>query len=200
MHRLKLWLLVTGVLALVAAGAAVAHGKRDKTHSDSVAATLNAAQSEIKNTTCTGQDGAYREFHSKAAGTATGDPRLTGTLKLVAHGVINTTSDRGQVTGWLSIRGEKTATKARFVALHRDGKVEGYVIGSAHDKTGGTDEATTGSGRLLGVLTGTIAANGAFTGKIGGNDPVMASARIQNGGCSHHRGDGHRKHEKRKGR
>jgi hypothetical protein len=191
MRRLKLWLLIVGALALVASSVAVAHGKRNKTHSDSAATMLTAADAGIKNTTCTGQDGAYREFRSKASGMATGDPRLSGSLRLVAHGVINTTTDRGHVTGWLSIRGERNAAKARFVAVHRDGRLEGYVIGRVHDKTEGGAEDVTGGGRLLGVLTGTIAPNGAFTGKIGGNEPMMASARIQSGGCAHrddHRG------------
>ena len=197
MRRLKLWLLIVGALALVVTGAAIAHGKRDKTHSDSAATTLAAAADVgIKNTTCTGQDGAYREFWSKASGTATGDPRLSGSLRLVAHGVINTTTDRGQVTGWLKVRGERNAAKARFVAVHRDGRLEGYVIGWVHDKTEGAAEDVSGGGRLLGTLTGSIAPNGAFTGKIGGNDPLMASARIQSGGCAHR--DGH--HSKRKTR
>ncbi len=199
MRKLKLWLLVVGALALVATGAAVAHGKRGKTHSDSAAAALNASQAQIKNTTCTGEDGAYREFWSKASGTATGDPRLSGTLKFVAHGVINTTTDRGHVTGWLRIRGEKTGTHARFVAVHRNGQLEGYVIGWAHDKSGSTVEDTSGSGRLLGVLTGTIGPNGSFTGSIGGNAPTMASARIQSGGCDARDGE-RRKHRKKKRR
>jgi hypothetical protein len=175
--------MVAAVAALVVTGGAVAHGKRDKTHSDSAAAVLNASQAQIKNTTCTGQDGAYREFRSRASGTATGDPRLSGALTLVAHGVINTTTDRGQVTGWLRIRGEKTTAKAHFVAVHRVGRLEGYVIGWVHDKSGSTAEETSGSGRLLGVLTGTIGPTGSFTGSIGGNAPTMASARIQSGGC-----------------
>lgn len=182
MRKLKLWILVASALTLVAAGAAVAHGKRGKTHTDSVATTLAATQASVKNKTCTGVDGAYRAFHAKWTGTATGDPRLTGTLKLHAHGLINTDTDSGQVSGWLGIRGDKTGAKARFAAVYAAGRLHGFVTGWAHDKTEGTTEATTGSGRLLGSLTGTIAADGAFAGKIGANGPTVA-ANIQGGGC-----------------
>jgi hypothetical protein len=185
MRRIKVWLLIVSALALVSAGAAVAHGKRDKTHTDSVAATLAATQSRIANKTCTGQDGAYRAFHGKWTGTSTGDPRLTGALKVYARGLVNTTTGSGQVTGWLGIRGEKSWAKARLVAVYTGGTLNGYVIGWVRDKTGSTTEETAGSGRLLGTFTGTIAPDGALAARIG-TGASTATANIQGGGCSNH--------------
>lgn len=186
MRRIKVWLLIVSALALVSAGAAVAHGKRGKAHTDAVSATLAATQARIANKTCTGEDGAYRAFHGKWTGTSTGDPRLTGTLKVYARGLVNTTTGSGQVTGWLGIRGEKSWAKARFVAVVTGGTgLNGYVIGWVRDKTGSTVEETAGSGKLLGSIFGTIAPNGALAARIG-TGAAVAVANIQGGGCSNH--------------
>jgi hypothetical protein len=196
MRRIRVWLLIVSALALVTAGAAIAHGKRGNTQTDPVASTLAATQQQIKNKTCTGEDGAYRAFHGKWTGTATGDPRLTGELKLDARGLVNTTTGDGQVTGSLRIRGEKTGAHAHVVAVYNDGKLTGFVIGKVHDKTGGTAEPTTGSGRLLGTFSGTLAADGALAAQIDGAGTTTADANIQSGGCSN--GHHHHKHGKRR--
>jgi hypothetical protein len=179
MRRLKLWLLAAAALALVVTGAAVATHKKSKTHTDSATATLAATQSAVKSNTWTGQDGEYRRFHGKWTGTATGDARLAGRLNLRATGLINTNTDTGQVTGSLSIRGEKNAAKAHFWAVYRAGQLNGFVAGWVRDRTGSTVEEQSGGGRLLGTLTGSLAANGALAGQIG-------QATIQGG--RHHRG------------
>ena len=187
MRRLRLWLLIASALALVAAGAAVAHGKRGKAQTDPAASTLAATQKQITNKTCTGEDGEYRAFHGKWTGTATGDPRLTGALKLRAHGLINTTTGDGQLTGWLSIRGTDKGAFAKVVAVYNDGKLIGYVIGWARDKATPGAEATSGSGRLLGTFAGTLGADGALAAQIDGAGTTTADANIQSGGCfSHH--------------
>jgi hypothetical protein len=184
MRRMKVWLLIVSALALVAAGAAVAHGKRGKAHTDSVSATLAATQSRIANKLCTGEDGAYRAFHGKWSGTSTGDPRLTGKLRLYARGLVNTTTGSGQVTGWLGIRGDKSWAKARLVATYTGGNLNGYVIGWVRDRTGSTNEETAGSGRLLGSFAGAIAPDGALAARIG-TGALTATANIQGGSCSH---------------
>jgi hypothetical protein len=195
MRKLKIGFLIVAALALVTAGAAVAHGKRGKTQTDPVASTLAATQSQITNKTCTGEDGAYRQFHGKWTGTATGDPRLTGALKIHAHGLINTTTGDGQVSGSLGIRGEDKGAFARFVAVYNHGKLIGYVIGGVRDKSDGTVEATTGGGKLLGTFSGTLGADGALAAQIDGGGQTTADANIQSGGCfSHHR---HHKHHKK---
>jgi hypothetical protein len=197
MHRLKLGLVIIAAFALVTASAAVAWHKHGKTHTDPAATTLAATQAEIKNKTCTGEDGAYRQFHGKWTGTATSaDARLAGTLRIYARGLVNTTTSSGQVTGSLSIRGERKGVKARFWAVHSNGgRLNGFVVGWVRDRTGATAEDLAGSGRLLGTLTGTLGATGALAAQIGpGGTAPVGAANIQNGGCR----NGHER--KRKGR
>jgi hypothetical protein len=190
MRSLKLWLAVVAALSLVGASAAVAWHKHGRTHTDPVTTSLTAAQAEITNKTCTGEDGNYRQFHGRWTGSAntTGDPRLRGTLKLYARGLINTTTKSGQVTGWLSIRSDRGGAKARFWAVHSNGgitgggRLSGFVDGWVHDRTGATVEDQAGSGRLLGTLAGTLLDNGTLNAAIGGTAPA-AAANIQGGGC-----------------
>lgn len=187
MRRLKLWLAIVAALSLVGASAAVAWHKHGRTHTDAVTTSLNATQAEIKNTTCTGEDGNYRQFHGRWTGAAntTGDPRLRGSLKIHASGLINTGSNNnGQVTGWLKIRGERSSVKAHFWAVHNGtGQLSGFVAGWVHDRTGSTTEEQAGSGRLLGTLSGTLnPTTGALAASIG-TGTVAPKANIQGGGC-----------------
>jgi hypothetical protein len=196
MRRLKLWLAVVAALSLVGASAAVAWHKHGRTHTDAVATSLTAAQTEITNKTCTGEDGNYRQFHGRWTGTAntTGDPRLRGSLKVHAKGLINTGNNTGQVTGWLSIRSDRSSVKAHFSAVHNGaGALTGFVTGWVHDRPGGIVEELAGSGRLLGTLSGTLnPTTGALAASIG-TGTVAPRANIQGGGCRGWRG-------KRKGR
>jgi hypothetical protein len=189
MRRLKLWLVIVAAVALVTASAAIAWHKHGRTHTDTVATTLAATQTSVRSKTCTGEDGTYRQFHGKWTGTATGDARLTGTLRLHASGLINTsTTSIGQVTGSLSIRGDRKSAKARFWAVHSNGgRLNGFVVGWVRDRTGATAEELAGSGRLLGTLTGTLGPNGAFGAQIGlgGTAAPVAAANVQGGGCGH---------------
>jgi hypothetical protein len=179
MRRLKIWLLIAAALALVLTGAAVAKHRKGKTHTDAVATTL-AATGSVRTKTWTGEDGAYQQFRGRWTGTATGDRRLTGTLNLHASGLINTDSNNGQVTGSLRIRGERSGTKARFWAVYRAGQLNGFVVGSVHDKMRSAVEEQSGGGRLLGTLTGTLTTTGtwAFASQI-------TPANVQ--GWRHHR-------------
>jgi hypothetical protein len=167
MRRLKVWLLIAAALALVLTGAAVAKHRKGKTHTDAVTTAL-AATGSVRTKTWTGEDGAYQQFGGRWTGTATGDRRLSGTLNLHASGLINTTTNNGQVTGWLRIRGETNGAKARFWAVYRAGQLNGFVVGSAHDKMGSAVEEQSGGGRLLGTLTGSLATTGtwAFASQI----------------------------------
>jgi hypothetical protein len=184
MRRLKFWFVIIAVVSMVGAGAAVATHKKSKTHTDAVATTLGpATPSAVKTRTWTGQDGNYTKFHGRWTGNAnSSDPRLKGTLTVHASGVINTSSTppAGQVTGWLRIRGDKNGAKARFWAVYSGaaGQLNGFVVGSVHDKTGSTNEEQSGSGRLLGTLTGTFPSGGTFNATI-------TPANIQ--GWRHHR-------------
>lgn len=188
MRRLKLSLAVVAALSLVGASAAVAwhrHGN-GRTHTDVVMTTLTATQSQIRNTTCTGADGTYTQFRGKWTGTAntTGDPRLRGSLKIHAKGLINTGTNQGQVTGSLKIRGERNSVKADFWAVRNGmGQLTGFVEGRVKDRTGSTVEEQSGSGRLLGTLSGTLnPTTGALNASVGAG-AVAPKANIQGGGC-----------------
>lgn len=191
MRKLYTWTAVAALTALLTAGVAVATQRQGKTQSDSVAATFTATQSRIKESTCAGQDGTYRQFHGSWSGTATGDPRLTGTFRLRAKGLINTTTNRGQVEGLVWIRGEKGATVARLAAVYRDGQLHGLVYGRVRDRQTAASEEVSGGGRLIGLVESTFPATGPISGRIGGSGPTIMPARVQSGGCD--RG----KHDKR---
>lgn len=203
MRKLRTWLALAGTMALVTAGTGVAvatHNKEDRTHTDSVAATFTASQTRVHTKTCTGSDGAYRQFHSAWHGASTGDPRLTGELRLRAHGLINTTTDRGQVRGHLWIRGTTgKLAHARLWGVYQAGKIHGVVVGRARDRSTGAAEELSGSGRLIGAVEATFNAAGTeLTGRIGGSGATILPATIQKGGCGHR--DDNRGHgKKRKG-
>jgi hypothetical protein len=200
MRKLRTWLAVVGTLALVTAGVAVATHKQDRTHTDSVAATFTASQTRVHSKTCTGSDGAYRQFRSAWRGTSTGDPRLTGALRLHAHGLVNTTTDRGQVVGHVWIRGTSgKLAHAKLWGVYQAGKIHGVVVGRVKDRSTGAAEELSGSGRLIGAVEATFNAAGTeLTGRIGGSGATILPATIQKGGCGSH-DNGHRG-DKKKGK
>ena len=185
MTKLRTWLVLVGTMALVTAGVAVATHKQDRTHTDSVAATFTASQFRLYSKTCTGSDGAYRQFHSAWRGESTGDPRLSGRLRIRAHGLVNTTTDRGQVHGHVWIHGTSgKLAHARLWAVYQDGKLHGVVIGRVRDRSTGAAEELSGSGRLIGAIEAAFnSAGNELTGRIGGSGPTILPATIQRGGC-----------------
>jgi hypothetical protein len=184
MRRLKLWLGIVGLIALLTAGVAVAKHKNGRTHTDSVAATATAAQTSIREKTCTGTDGQYRQFHVVREGTSTGDPRLTGTVRIKAHGLINTTTQRGLVTGKVRIRSANgKLAHAKLLTVFRDGKLHGIIVGRVKDRSTGAAEEVSGSGKLIAPVVVTVAGTTA-TIQIGTSEAVTTAAVIQQGGCN----------------
>lgn len=197
MRKLRTWLALATAAGLATAGVAVATHKQERTHTDSVSATFTVTPSSVRTKNCAGSDSAaYRAFHGSWSGPSTGDPRLTGTLKLRAHGLINTTTDRGQVTGHVRIHGTNgKLAHGSLTAVYRAGKIHGAVVGRVKDRsTGGAEEAS-GSGRLIGLVESTFALEGPLTGRIGGAEATILPANIQQGGCGN-RGNHHGKRKK----
>jgi hypothetical protein len=189
MRRLKLLLGIAGLIALLTAGVAVAKHKNGGPHTDSVAATFTATQSSVRERTCTGTDGQYRQFHAAWSGTSTGDPRLSGTLRLKAHGLVNATTQRGQVKGWVHIRSANgKLAHGKLLAVYRDSKLHGVVVGRVKDRSTGAAEELSGSGRLIALVEITLAGAQA-TGRIGGDGATILPAVIQQGGCGDRNGD-----------
>jgi hypothetical protein len=189
MRRLKLWLGIAGLIALLTAGVAVAKHKNGGTHTDSVAATFTATQSSIHEKSCTGTDGQYRRVHASWSGTSTGDTRLSGALRMRTRALVNTTTQRGQVTGWIHIRSQNgKLAHGKLVAIFRDGKWYGVIVGRVKDRSTGAAEELSGSGRLIASVEVTLAVPQA-TGRIGGDGATILPAVIQQGGCGNHNGD-----------
>jgi hypothetical protein len=189
MRRLKTWVLIAAAVALVLASVAVAKHRPGGTHTDAVTTSFTVTQTAVKDRTCTGVDGEYREFHAVYRGTATGDPRLTGTITIKSHGLINQTTGYGSSRGTVRLRSAegRSLAHARYYAVNTDrGVLHGFVVGWVRDRTSGGAEEVDGSGVLMANFKGTFNAAGTIlTGKLGNTsaDP-RTPAVIQKGGCN----------------
>jgi hypothetical protein len=198
MRRLKLWLGIAGLIALLTAGVAVAKHRHGGTHTDPVMTAFTVTQSSMRDRTCTGSDGMYREFKATYRGTSTGgDPRLAGNVVIRSHGLINQTSGFGSSHGTLYLRSDsgRSIARARYFAVNTNlGVLHGFITGWVRDRVEGGVEEQDGSGKLMANFKATFNATGTvLTGQLGGTaaDP-RTPAVIQQGGCDN-RGKGHRK-------
>jgi hypothetical protein len=186
MRKTRTWIVLAIITALATAGVAVAKHKQGRTHTDSVLATFTVTQSSMKDKSCTGVDGEYRQFHAKYRGTATGDPRLTGSIVIRSKGLINQTTGFGSSSGTVHLRsGDRTTAVARYFATNTDrGVLHGYIVGHVRDRSPGGAEEQDGSGRLMANFKATFNANGTvLTGQLGGTGDPRTPAVIQAGGC-----------------
>lgn len=191
MRKTRTWIVLAIITALATAGVAVAKHRQDRTHTDAVMATFTVTQSSVRDRTCTGVDGEYRQFRATYRGTATGDPRLTGDIVIHSKGLINQTTGFGSSRGTIKLRSSgRTTARARYFATNTDrGVLHGYIVGHVRDRSPGGTEEQDGSGKLMANFKATFNANGTvLTGQLGGTsaDP-RTPAVIQAGGC--HRRD-----------
>jgi hypothetical protein len=191
MRKTRTWIALAIVTALATASVAVATHRQNRTHTDAVLATFTVTQSSVRDKTCTGVDGEYREFRAKYRGTATGDPRLTGEIVIHSKGLINQTTGFGSSRGTVHLRSNgRTTARALYFATNTDrGVLHGYIVGHVRDRSPGGTEEQDGSGKLMANFKATFNANGTvLTGQLGGTsaDP-RTPAVIQAGGC--HRRD-----------
>jgi hypothetical protein len=191
MRKTRTWIVLAIVTALATAGVAVAKHRHGGTHTDAVMATFTVTQSSVRDRTCTGVDGQYRQFHAKYRGTATGDPRLTGDIVIHSKGLINQTTGFGSSRGTIKLRSSgRTTARARYFATNTDrGVLHGYIVGHVRDRSPNGAEEQDGSGKLMANFKATFNADGTvLTGQLGGTsaDP-RTPAVIQAGGC--HRRD-----------
>ena len=150
----RLILLTIALTALVAAGAAVA--KLKSSDVSPVSATLSAttvAHLETRTLTCATQT--IEISTGRYTGTATSaTPDLNGPVELKVHSVYNTTKKLGWVEGHLKIRGADDRSSARFVAVNSDGKLDGWLNGSAGHR----------DGSLLGSIAGSFSKTSGLEG------------------------------------
>lgn len=179
-------LVATALGALVAASAAVAHLRwGDAAQVSATLSATTAAHVQTRTLTCEGQT--IEITTGRYAGTATsstGD--LNGPVELHVRSVYNLTRKLGWIDGRLKIRGADDRTSAGFSAVNVDGKLDGWLRGSAghrdgvlfgslagaFSKTGGLTDGTIGSG------TGTNAAVIAKRTDCREQKPAQPSVRL----------------------
>ena len=154
----KTMFVVAGLAALVASSVAVAHLKSGNV--SAVSATLSApttAHLTTRTLTCAGQT--IEVSTGRYTGTSTSStPDLAGPVELRVHSVYNTTTKLGWVDGSLKIRASDNRSNARFSAVNSDGKLDGWLRGSAGHR----------DGILFGSISGTFSKSGGLTdGQLG---------------------------------
>ena len=154
----KAFFVLAALAALVASSVAVAHLKSGSV--SAVSATLSApttAHLTTRTLTCAGQ--AIEVSNGRYTGTSTSTtPDLAGPVELRVHSVYNTTTKLGWVDGTLKIRATDNRSTARFSAVNSDGKLDGWLRGSA----GRSD------GILFGSISGSFSKTGGLTdGQLG---------------------------------
>jgi hypothetical protein len=174
MRRL-IW-IAAGVVVLVGAGIAIAHGDNGKSIKQVSATFAATTASNLRTNTCTATDGTYETTRANYTGTATStESTLNGTASVSAKSVINTTTGFGTVNGKLRIdTADGKHTVAEFDAVFSHGHIAGLVEG------GGSEHSWN---KLVANLSADYSAAGGFAnGKLGGTtggDAVL----ISSGGC-----------------
>ena len=163
------------VVALGAAGLAVAHGVDGGKSVKSVAGTFTATTaSHVTQRTCTTSDGkTVVRTDGTYTGTAAGDADLAGPVTLRARSTINTTDSVGVVSGTLRIEVAGRNTTAQLDGVYSGGHVAGLAVGHAHSP----------AAQLVANVSADFTATGGFTnGKIGGT-AGGAAVEVAPAGC-----------------
>jgi hypothetical protein len=168
------WILVAAVVALAAAGVAVAHGFGGKSV-DAVAGSFSATQVTDKKTwTCTNDAGTWTRTVATYTGSASGDAGLAGPVKLRVESVLNTSKDVGLVEGQLRIDTAGRDTTARFTGVYQGGKVAGLAVGNAQEPRT----------RVVANVSASFTPDGGFSnGKLGGGTEGGAAVAVGRGDC-----------------
>ena len=161
--------VIAALAALVASSVAVAHLKSSSL--SPVSATLSAPTTVQVNTRTVTCDGQTIEFTSgRYTGTSTSTtPDLAGPVELRVNSVYNTTTKLGTVNGSLRIGAVDDRSKAVFTAINSDGKLDGWLRGSAGHRDGAIFGSLSGSFSKAGGLT-----DGQLGTGTGANTAVLA--------------------------
>jgi hypothetical protein len=173
--------LVLAALMLVAVAAiAVAAGKGPKT--DEAKATFTAKLVDQKSKTCTGEDGAYADNREVYTGTITGDPELSGDLKVRVHSLVNTDTGLGTSRGKVEIRDtatHKVKAHGKYEAVVTEGaELEGFLDAHVHP----AGEPPRRDGRLWANFHATGKEDGSVSGALG-DGAGANTAVVQSGRC-----------------
>jgi len=161
--------VVAALAALVASSVAVAHLKSGNV--SAVSATLSAPTTvhlSTRTVTCDGQT--IEVSTGRYTGTSTSTtPDLAGPVELKVHSVYNTTTRLGTIDGYLKIRATDNRSNARFSAVNSDGKLDGWLHGTAGHRDGVVFGSLSGSFSKTGGLT-----DGQLGAGTGANTAVLA--------------------------
>ena len=168
-------LVVAALAALAASSVAVAHLKSGNV--SPVSATLSApttAHLTTRTLTCNGQT--IEVSTGRYTGTSTSaTPDLAGPVELRVHSVYNTTTKLGWVDGQLKIRATDNRSNARFSAVNSDGKLDGWLRGTAGHR----------DGILFGSLSGSFSKSGGLTdGQLGAGTGANAAVLAKRADCT----------------
>lgn len=171
----RLSLLTVVLVALLATGAAVAHLKSaDVSAASATFTATSASQLQTRTQTCAGQTVEVSDGRYSGTAASTTTPDLAGPAELRVHSVYNTTKKLGWVEGSLTIAAADGRTHSRFVAVNTDGKLDGWLTGSAGP----------GDGSVFGSLSGAFTKAGGFTeGSIGTGTGANAALLVKRLGC-----------------
>ena len=170
----KLTFAAVGVLALVAASVAIAHGIDGAKTAKALSGTFSATSSNVSSNTCTTNDGKTLTItNARYTGTASGDPDLTGPITLRARSVVNG-DGVGVVNGAFRISVAGGATSGTFSTVYDHGTIAGLAAGRAHAP----------SAQLVANISATFAP-GSFTGgKLGGGTAAGSAVELGPGKCA----------------
>jgi hypothetical protein len=177
------------VSVAVGAATAVAQGNRPRTVS--VLGNFSADPVNVMFRDCVGEDGPYREFRGKWAGTIdSSDDRLSGILEFMAQSaLVNLTTGRGTFLGPFSISDLDTGRqKARgeFSTVVTEGfENHGFAIGNVINQGGPADNFFA---RFQSTLDSSLHVEGVFGNEAFVVAPPFSDPRtpavIQGGHCS----------------
>lgn len=171
---MKAILAVAALAALVVSSVAVANLKSGNV--SAVSATLSApttAHLTTRTLTCDGQT--IEISNGRYTGTsASTTPDLAGPVELRVHSVYNTTTKLGWVDGTLKIRAADNRSNARFTAINSDGKLDGWLRGTAGHR----------DGILFGSISGSFSKAGGLTdGQLGTGAGANAAVLAKRADC-----------------
>lgn len=170
----RLTFITAGLVALVGASVAVAHGIDGAKAARRVSATFSANAGTVTSRTCTTSDNkTIVVTNGTYTGAATGDADLTGNVTLRARSVVNTTDGVGVVDGALRVKTNGKDTTAAFSAVYDGGKFAGLAVGKAH----------TPAARIVANISATFTPGTSMSGKIGGGTDGGSAVELGPGSC-----------------
>ncbi len=167
--------IVAAVAALVASSVAVAT-LRHTTNLSPVSATLSAPTTvHVSTRTLTCDTQTIEITDGRYTGTSVSTtPDLAGPVELRVHSVYNTTTKLGTVNGTLRIGAADDRSKAAFTAINSDGKLDGWLRGSAGHR----------DGAIFGSLSGSFSKTGGLTdGQLGTGTGANAAVLAKRAEC-----------------